>query len=137
VRVVVPPKPFPTWTRRYSGVAGRMSGTLVHSHALEAVLAADGGADALVIAGFEMLKGIKGVGNLDRHELPVIENTPRESELVQQVADVLKNERFAAAYAILVRDHGAYIWGEDVWEAKRHAEVYHWLYRGVRERRGG
>jgi ribulose-5-phosphate 4-epimerase/fuculose-1-phosphate aldolase len=32
---------------------------------------------------------------------------------------------------VLVRDHGAYIWGEDLWEAKRHAEVYHFLFEAV------
>ena len=29
---------------------------------------------------------------------------------------------------MLVRDHGAYIWGADIWEAKRHTEVYHFLF---------
>jgi ribulose-5-phosphate 4-epimerase/fuculose-1-phosphate aldolase len=32
---------------------------------------------------------------------------------------------------VLVRDHGAYIWGEDLWEAKRHAEVYHFLFEAI------
>ena len=29
------------------------------------------------------------------------------------------------------RDHGAYIWGADIWETKRHAEVYHFLFEAV------
>ena len=37
--------------------------------------------------------------------------------------------------AVLVADHGAYIWGEDVWEAKRHAEVYHFLFEATVARR--
>jgi methylthioribulose-1-phosphate dehydratase len=110
--------------------------SVVHSHALSAVLAADlAEGDALVVAGFEMLKGIRDVSNRHIHQVPVIVNTPRESELVDQVAKALVDERFTSSYCILVRDHGAYIWGGDVWEAKRHAEVYHWLFEGVRSRR--
>lgn len=115
--------------------------SVVHSHALPAVLAADlaGGNDHLAIAGFEMLKGIRGLSNRDTHLVPVIRNTPREFELTEQVEKALASERFAAAHAILVADHGAYIWGEDVWEAKRHTEVYHWLFEAVlaRHRMGG
>ena len=87
--------------------------------------------DSLEIRDLEMLKGICGVTNRDVHALPVITNTPREYELTEQVEKVLKEERFAPANAILVRDHGAYIWGTDVWEAKRHTEVYHFLFEAT------
>ncbi len=33
--------------------------------------------------------------------------------------------------AIVVADHGAYIWGDDVLEAKRHTEVYHFLFEAT------
>jgi methylthioribulose-1-phosphate dehydratase len=61
----------------------------------------------------------------------VIDNTPREPELVAELRRVLADERFEAAHAVLVRDHGAYIWGDDVWEAKRHVEVYHFLFEAT------
>lgn len=116
-------------------VAGRDAGSVVHSHALSAVLACDAASDdELRIERFEMLKGIRGAANSDVHLVPVIANTPREPELVAEVGRVLGDARFASAFAIGVRDHGAYIWGSDVWEAKRHAEVYHFLFEGVRER---
>lgn len=111
--------------------------SVMHSHALSSVLAADlaGRADHLAIEGFEMLKGIRGLTNRDTHIVPVIRNTPREAELVDQVDAALKDDRFAGAFCILVADHGAYIWGDDVWEAKRHTEVYHWLFDGALARR--
>jgi methylthioribulose-1-phosphate dehydratase len=114
--------------------AARMKGarSVMHSHALSSVLAADlAEGDHIVIEQLEMLKGIREVGNRDRHLVPVIQNTPRESELVEQIEKVLSDDRFAASYAILVADHGAYIWGADVWEAKRHTEVYHFLFEAV------
>lgn len=113
----------------------------VHSHALSAVLAGDlaePGADHIEIAGLEMLKGLPGVGNTDTHLVPVIGNTQRESDLTGAVEAALKDPRFTTARAIIVRDHGAYLFGEDPWEAKRHAEVYHFLFQAIYERaRGG
>jgi len=118
----------------------REAGSSMHSHALTAVLAADvakdRGDDHLEIRDLEMLKGIRGGTNQDVHRVPVIRNTARERELVAQVEAALRDPRFQASYAILVADHGAYIWGADVWETKRHAEVYHFLFEAVLARRG-
>jgi len=116
-----------------AAIGRREAASVMHSHALSSVLAADLAilADHLAISGFEMLKGIRGLTNEDRHLIPVITNTPREFELVDQVEAALKDDRFAGAYAILVRDHGAYIWGADLWETKRHAEVYHFLFEAT------
>jgi methylthioribulose-1-phosphate dehydratase len=82
-----------------------------------------------------MLKGIRGLTNEDRHLVPVIRNTARERELVAQVEEALRDPRFQGAFALLVRDHGAYIWGADLWETKRHVEVYHFLFDAVISRR--
>jgi len=107
--------------------------SVVHSHGLSAVLAGDlaGEDDHLAIRDLEMLKGIRGVANRDVHVIPVIRNTPREGELVEQLERVLADPRFERSFAVLVADHGAYIWGDDVWEAKRHTEVYHFLFEAA------
>ncbi len=107
--------------------------SVVHTHALSAVLAGDlaRGDDHIVIERLEMLKGIRGLTNQDRHVLPVIDNTARERELVAAMAAALADPRFERAWGVLVRDHGCYIWGADIWEAKRHTEVYHYLFEAV------
>jgi methylthioribulose-1-phosphate dehydratase len=117
-------------------IAARGAGSIVHSHALSSVLVGDlvGDDDALTIRDLEMLKGLPGVSNRDEHLVPVIDNTEREHQLTEAVAKALDDPRFANAHAILVRDHGAYIWGSDVWDAKKHAEVYHFLFEATRER---
>jgi methylthioribulose-1-phosphate dehydratase len=118
-------------------VRERAARSVVHSHALSAVLAGDLARDTdhIAIRDLEMLKGIRGVGNRDTHLVPVIRNTPRESELVEQLTRVLDDPRFASSFAVIVADHGAYIWGGDVWDAKRHTEVYHFLFEAVVARR--
>jgi methylthioribulose-1-phosphate dehydratase len=113
----------------------RGAGSVLHSHALSAVLAADRATDdTLSISRFEMLKGIAGTRNDETHLVPVIANTPREHQLSDQVEAALADPRFARSACVMVRDHGAYIWGRDIWEAKRHAEVYHFLYEGLTRR---
>ncbi|MBI3995954.1 MAG: methylthioribulose 1-phosphate dehydratase [Nitrospirae bacterium] len=118
----------------------RKVGSVMHSHALSAVLAADLSEDRdhFIIEGLEMLKGVRGVSNQAKHAVPVIRNTPRERELVDQIRRALEAPVFSESFCILVRNHGAYIWGEDLWEAKRHAEIYHFLFEAVvaRSRRG-
>jgi methylthioribulose-1-phosphate dehydratase len=113
--------------------------SVVHSHGLGAVLAGDiaaeRGDDHIEIRDLEMLKGIPGVSNTDAHLVPVIRNTAREPELVGQLEAALADPRFAAAQAVIVRDHGAYIWGADVLDAKRHTEVYHFLFEATVARR--
>ncbi|MBI3811737.1 MAG: methylthioribulose 1-phosphate dehydratase [Nitrospirae bacterium] len=116
----------------------RGAGSVMHSHALSSVLAADlaGKHDDLIIEGLEMLKGVRGVSNQAKHAVPVIQNTPRERELLDQIRLMLENSAYAESFCILVRNHGAYIWGEDLWEAKRHAEIYHFLFEAVVARAG-
>ena len=111
----------------------RGAGAVMHSHALSAVLAADTVPenDGFLIESLEMLKGIANENNQSHHLVPVINNTMREKELVERVQSCLSPTKFARAYCLLVRDHGAYIWGRDIWEAKRHIEVYHFLFEAV------
>src|SRR5437667_509921 len=111
--------------------------SVVHSHGLSAVLAGDlaGDADHVEIRGLEMLKGIRGVANRDTHLVPVIPNTPREGELVEQLSGVIADPRFEKTFAVLVPQHGAYIWCDDIWEAKRHTEVYHFPFDAAVARR--
>ena len=54
--------------------------------------------------------------------------------LTKEVERVCNDKRFSLAAAILVKDHGAYIWGADLMEAKRHTEVYHFLFEAIRAR---
>ncbi len=106
------------------------AGCVIHTHSVElvAALARNGDRPRIGWEGLEMVKGIRGARYPDRHELPVIPNTPREAQLTGSLIAALE-ELPAHAHAVCVRGHGAYIWGPDVMAAKRHAEVYEWLCR--------
>ena len=104
----------------------RGAGAVLHSHALEAVMVTLDCGDEFRITGLEMIKGIKGNAYDDTLVVPVIENTPRECQLTASLRDAI--ERYPNTYAVLVRRHGIYVWGEDWKAAKRHAECYHYLF---------
>jgi methylthioribulose-1-phosphate dehydratase len=119
----------------------RDAGAVLHSHSLWAVLAARlsrpaGGARARGIAEFrcknlEMQKGLRGIGCFDELRVPIIPNTPRESQLAQSMAEAI------AAYpdvdAVIVEGHGIYVWGADWVQAKTQAECLDYLMRAAVE----
>jgi len=108
----------------------RSAGAVLHSHALNCALVTtipevkEKGYWA--VTGFEMIKGIRNHKNTDTLIVPVIKNTEREAELTERLKAAI--EANPKSYAILVENHGVYIWG-DSWEhAKTQAECYHYLF---------
>lgn len=104
----------------------RNAGAVIHTHSINALMSTMRGEDVLRLTHIEMLKGIAGVGYRDVHEVPIIENTARECELADSLAAAI--DAYPAAHAVLVRRHGVYIWGDSWVTAKRHAEVYDYLF---------
>lgn len=103
---------------------------VLHSHAIDVVMSSIIANEQPInnevrITNQEMLKGIKGHKNTDTLVIPIIENTEREIELTQRIMNTLKI--YPRTYAIIVRNHGIYIWGDTITQTKLHAETYHFL----------
>ncbi|MEO0602040.1 MAG: methylthioribulose 1-phosphate dehydratase [Myxococcota bacterium] len=115
----------------------RGAGAVIHSHSANAVMATlltPG--DTFEVTHLEMLKGIQGLGYRDRLVVPIIENTPRESQLEESMREAM--EAHPEAHAVLVRRHGVYVWGRDWVQAKTQAECYDYLFEmAVRMRQAG
>jgi methylthioribulose-1-phosphate dehydratase len=109
----------------------RGAGAVVHSHSMHAVLATLLFDDELSISHLEMIKGIEGMGYHDRLVVPIIDNTARECELAEALSTAIVG--YPQTHAVLVRRHGAYIWGRDWVQAKTHAECYDYLFRAAVE----
>lgn len=60
------------------------------------------------------------MGYHDTLRIPVIENTPHEEDLTESLESAM--EQYPDTYAVLVRRHGVYVWGETVHKAKTQAE---------------
>lgn len=104
----------------------RNAGAVIHTHSINAMMSTMRPGSSLSISHVEMLKGLEGVGYHDVHEVPIIENTAHECDLADALADAM--DAYPKAHAVLVRRHGAYIWGDSWVNAKRHAEVYDYLF---------
>ncbi|KAI0025355.1 methylthioribulose-1-phosphate dehydratase [Xylariomycetidae sp. FL0641] len=86
------------------------------------------------INNIEQIKGFgRGAGkpgNLGYHDtlrIPVIENTAHEEDLTEFLEEAM--ERYPDTYAVLVRRHGVYVWGDNVHKAKTMCESLDYLFQ--------
>ena len=117
----------------------RGAGCCIHTHSQWAVLVTllverdaraagpAAGERCFEIEQIEQIKGIpKGRGKpgmlsyFDRLRVPIIENTAREEDLTHSLEVAM--DRYPDSYAILVRRHGVYVWGDNVHKAKTQCE---------------
>ncbi|XP_050943885.1 probable bifunctional methylthioribulose-1-phosphate dehydratase/enolase-phosphatase E1 isoform X2 [Cucumis melo] len=96
----------------------RDAGAVIHSHGIESCLATmiNPSAKEFRITHMEMIKGIKGHGYYDELVIPIIENTAYEYELTESLAKAI--EAYPKTTAVLVRNHGIYVWGDSWIHAK-------------------
>jgi len=118
------------------GVHG--AGAVLHTHSVWSTLLSDAfsGDGAVTLEGFEMLKGLRGVHTHEHREiLPIFENWQDISQLAEKIRTLLQNE--PSVHGFLLRRHGLYTWGQDLAEAKRHAEVLEFLLEVLARSRSG
>ena len=111
----------------------RNAGAVIHSHSIHAMLASMLFEREFVISEIEMIKGIEGMSYNDTLVVPIIDNTARECDLADSLEAAIL--AYPDTHAVLVRRHGAYIWGPDWVRAKTHAECYDYLFRAAVEMR--
>ncbi|KIW07817.1 methylthioribulose-1-phosphate dehydratase, variant [Verruconis gallopava] len=118
----------------------RGAGCCIHTHSQWAVLITllvekQFGPDACFeIEHLEQIKGIaKGRGKpgalsyWDRLRVPIIENTAHEEDLTESLEAAM--EKFPDSYAVLVRRHGVYVWGDNVHKAKTMCESFDYIFQ--------
>lgn len=67
------------------------------------------------------------LGYHDTLRVPIIENTAKEEDLTESLEEAML--AWPDTYAVLVRRHGIYVWGEDVARAKTICESLDYLFR--------
>jgi methylthioribulose-1-phosphate dehydratase len=114
----------------------RGAGAVLHTHSIWSTILSDAATeDGLAIEGYEMLKGLGGVGTHEYREwLPILDNTQDWAAAVPQVEAMLAEQ--PAAHGFLIRRHGLYTWGRDLGEARRHVEILEFLFEVMGRKRG-
>jgi methylthioribulose-1-phosphate dehydratase len=113
-------------------VRRRGAGAVLHTHSVWSTMLSETGKaeGALVIEGYEMLKGLAGVMSHDHRErVPILENDQDIPRLAGRVGETL--DRYPEAHAFLLRRHGLYTWGETLADAERHVEILEFLFEVV------
>lgn len=106
-------------------------GAILHTHSVWGTLLsqlhfADRGFE---IRDFEMLKGLEGVKTHEHSEwVEIFDNTQDIPSLAKEVAQQLADPNRRWEHGFLIRQHGLYTWGRDLFEARRHIEIFEFLF---------
>ena len=106
-------------------------GSVLHTHSVWATLLSDLYADkgGFWIEGYEMLKGLAGVTTHEHRQwVEIFPNSQDIPALAGRVQQRLKDPGDPLRHGFLIRRHGLYTWGRDLNEARRHVEIYEFLF---------
>ena len=82
--------------------------------------------EEIALSGYEMLKGLSGVTTHDHTErVPVLDNS-QDMKVLSSELRVSLGAR-PEAHGFILRGHGLYTWGDNLFEAKRHLEALEFL----------
>jgi methylthioribulose-1-phosphate dehydratase len=118
----------------------RGAGAVLHTHSVWSTMLSElhGAEGDLILAGFEMLKGLEGVRTHEHRErLPILGNDQDMQRLSGRVDTMLRAS--PDVHGFLLRGHGLYTWGDDLAQARRHVEIFEFLLEvvGRMQMRGG
>jgi len=106
-------------------VRERNAGAVLHTHSVaNTVLSLD--REEIVLKDYEMLKGLSNVTTHAHTErIPVLNNSQDMNLLSSELRVVLKAR--PEIHGFILRGHGLYTWGDNLFEAKRHVEALEFL----------
>ena len=119
-------------------VRARNAGCVLHTHSIWSTLLSEryAGQGGLAITGYEMLKGLQGVKtHAHREWIPIFANDQDISTLAGRVEAELCRD--PASHGFLLGGHGLYTWGEELAEARRHVEIFEFLFEVASRREFG
>ncbi|MBS1714476.1 MAG: methylthioribulose 1-phosphate dehydratase [Armatimonadetes bacterium] len=107
---------------------------VVHTHSVWNTLASLSPGEDFEISGLEMLKGLSGVRSHEHTErVPILDNSQDIGALSKTLRAALRAK--PDVHAVLLRGHGVYTWGYDIFQARRHAEIVEFLFEVTLRRR--
>ena len=114
------------------------AGAILHTHSVRGTVLSEQflSEGALPIAGYEMLKGLTGITTHETAiEVPIFANTQDIPGLAVKLAKRLGNPALPMPPGFLIAGHGLYAWGENLAAARRHIEVFEFLFEVITQKR--
>lgn len=103
--------------------------SILHTHSVWGTILSDHFFEqgAIEIEGYEMLKGLAGNTTHEHKErVPIVENSQDYVALSHVIENVIRENE--GIHGVYLRRHGLYTWGETVADAKRHVEIFEFLF---------
>ena len=108
------------------------AGSVLHTHSVWGTILSDEFFErgAIEIEGYEMLKGLSGVTTHEHLErVPIFANSQDYNELSRKVETLLRDDK--NIHGFYLQRHGLYTWGGSVADARRHVEIFEFLFEVV------
>lgn len=98
---------------------------ILHSHSVYSVLNSQKYDSEIIFEGYEIQKGFKGqTTHQNQISIPILENTQDMLEFSTRMFD-FQNQ--FSNHCFIIKNHGTYAWGDNLFEAKRHLETLEYL----------
>ena len=106
------------------------TGSVLHTHSVWGTLLTDRfGEVGFTLEQFEMLKGLEGITTHDIHkQVEVFANDQDIARLAPRVRQRLGAPTKPLTHGFLIERHGLYTWGKDLHAARRHIEIFEFLF---------
>lgn len=98
---------------------------ILHSHSVYPVVLSMKLQNKVEFHGYEVQKGFAGVTSHDETiAIPILENT---QDMIEFASWMKTRKDELNHFSLIIKGHGTYAWGKDLFEAKRHLETLEYL----------
>lgn len=99
---------------------------ILHSHSVYSVLQSMKNEQSVELSGYEVLKGFEGIKTHEvKVQVPIFDNT---QDMTAFSGTLEQEKERLTVPAFIMRQHGTYAWGRNLFEAKRHLETAEYLF---------
>jgi methylthioribulose-1-phosphate dehydratase len=98
---------------------------VLHSHSIYSVINSQKYSDLIHFNGYEIQKGFEGQTTHENTvSIPIVDNSQNMNEIVLWMKN---NKNLLENHCFIIRNHGTYAWGKNLFQAKRHLETIEYL----------